>query len=310
MNSISPPRPYFPMSPVLYSLSPPASLYGSGTNFSAVSPASFQYPRASPSPPMYISPGTPSPIASISLPRMCTLVFPIGFPIGIVCLPLSSLLTSWLHVNVVPSVGPYPFISRHPSTSSTTLIDCSTGSTSPPATNCLTPLRPSMFISTICPNSADVSHILLTPLLFISSPNSSTVCLPALAIATFPPFNSPPQFSNVAASNDIGAYCRITSPSSNFTYSVFFTSLTTPRCVTATPFGFPVDPDVYITYARLSPLPSTSRFSPLSFSISPLSSSTFTTSTPSSSNSAPTSLLLNTNPISPSSIICFNRSTG
>ncbi len=77
-----------------------------------------------------------------------------------------------------------------------------------------------------------------------------------------PPFSSGAQSSNVEASKDVGAInkealkrveLRVLLPPR--------TSRTTARCGMATPLGRPVDPDVYIMYARLCELPEIPGFS-------------------------------------------------
>ena len=57
--SMSPPLRQRATSPVRYRRAPASAPSGSGTKRSAVSPGRFRYPRASPAPPTYSSPGTP-----------------------------------------------------------------------------------------------------------------------------------------------------------------------------------------------------------------------------------------------------------
>ena len=54
------------------------------------------------------------------------------------------------------------------------------------------------------------------------------------------------------ASNTIEPVCNTFSSLSNVINLLFFTNLTTFLFVTITPLGLPVDPEVYIIYAKLS----------------------------------------------------------
>src|SRR5205807_10174812 len=100
-----PPPRHRTRSPVRYSRSPPSSLNRFGTNRSPVIPAWFRYPRATPAPPIYSSPPTPTGTVSISPFSTYTCVFPIGFPIG--TQPSHSLSASYTQHPTVASVGPY-----------------------------------------------------------------------------------------------------------------------------------------------------------------------------------------------------------
>ena len=98
------------------------------------------------------------------------------------------------------------------------------------------------------------------------------------ATTSFPPLSSAPQISSVDASNDTGARCSSTSFAPSSTKSVCFTSRSTARCGTAVPLGTPVEPDVYITYARCSgPRPSTETAPSLCASMTAASPSSETT---------------------------------
>ena len=63
------------------------------------------------------------------------------------------------------------------------------------------------------------------------------------------PFNNAPHISKVHASKTIEPVCKICSLFSNFINLVFFTSRTIFLLQTITPFGLPVEPEVYIIYA-------------------------------------------------------------
>ncbi|MNW54970.1 hypothetical protein D3C74_326010 [compost metagenome] len=60
------------------------------------------------------------------------------------------------------------------------------------------------------------------------------------------PFSSAPQISKVAASNDGDPVSNIREPGSKSAYKGFITSRTTFLCPIMTPFGVPVEPEVYI----------------------------------------------------------------
>ena len=67
---------------------------------------------------------------------------------------------------------------------------------------------------------------------------------PGGATTSLPPLSNGAQISSVDASNATGASCRKVSCGPSSAKSVFFTRRITPRCVTATPLGLPVEPDV------------------------------------------------------------------
>src|SRR6476660_4682652 len=98
-------------SPVQYIRAPPSFTNGSTTKRSAVSSARFIYPRATPAPPMYGSPATPSGAGSPFASNMYICVFAIGRPIGTDF--LFNVLTQWYTVaHTVLSVGPYSLNNR------------------------------------------------------------------------------------------------------------------------------------------------------------------------------------------------------
>ncbi len=71
-------------------------------------------------------------------------------------------------------------------------------------------------------------------------------------ISSRAPPSSAPQISRVAASKDALAACATTSSGPAPGQAVPWTSRTTPRCGIMVPFGVPVEPEVYITYASSS----------------------------------------------------------
>src|SRR6185503_13014731 len=105
MNSSSPSSLHLTTSPVRYSLLPLSPLNASGTNLSAVWPARFIYPRPTPAPPMYNSPGTPMPHNSPPSSNTNNSVFAIGPPIE--CVPVLPARTGLTADQIVVSVGPY-----------------------------------------------------------------------------------------------------------------------------------------------------------------------------------------------------------
>src|SRR5215217_1979026 len=149
MYSSSPSLFHFTTSPVLYTLSPSSLPTLRHTNFSAVSPASASYPLATPSPPTYNSPFTPSGNSSCILPSTYTLVLLTASPIATLLPTSSPLLITFRLVNVVFSVGPYPFITSSTPPLSSNPFTLSALTTSPPVTTCLTPFNRSACLSTI-----------------------------------------------------------------------------------------------------------------------------------------------------------------
>jgi hypothetical protein len=74
---------------------------------------------------------------------------------------------------------------------------------------------------------------------------------PPVATASVPPAARVTATSNTAASKLNEANCNTTTPSPTpNTGRIAAARFATPRCATATPFGQPVDPEVYITYAN------------------------------------------------------------
>ena len=146
------------------------------------------------------------------------------------------------------------------------------GNASPPIIISFTPRSfPSIPSS---PNSicalVGVSCIISTPLSLTKSPRAFiSTCSSSLAITTVSPFDSATRLSSTNMSKHTVVTHSILFPLSNSILSPKPSiKLLTPLFFIFTPFGFPVDPDVYITYARSSaPLPSSR------FPLSPLNSS-------------------------------------
>src|SRR6185503_17746629 len=136
-NSMLPSDKYRARSPVLYSLCPGSRLNGSAMNRSAVRSARLMYPLATPTPPMYISPTTPLPTASILSSSMYILAFLIGLPIGTLPLSSSPPPASYTLHPTTASVGPYSFITLDPPHLLLHLLTCSQLNASPPTTYAL-----------------------------------------------------------------------------------------------------------------------------------------------------------------------------
>src|SRR5574341_313121 len=170
---------------------------------------------------------------------------------------------------------------RVPPSASRPRLTCLTDNASPPISNCFNPRSAVGSSSITALNNDAVSHSVVTPSRSIASPSSPAVGTPSRYKTHFPPCSSGPHSSSVEASNDTGANCKNTSSGPNSAYSTPNTSRNTPRCLTSTPFGTPVDPDVYVTYARSSRLAPLANPSTLSFEIAPQSRSTHTALPPS-----------------------------
>ena len=103
------------------------------------------------------------------------------------------------------------------------------------------------------PRTAPPSHAPPTPPRPAPAPRITAASTgPGAAITTHPPRQQRDPHSNAEASNATGA-CTSTRRTRRPTRQRSAASAQPPpRCVTATPLGTPVDPDVYITYARSS----------------------------------------------------------
>src|SRR6476646_10076497 len=188
-------------SPVRYNRPPLFPLNGFGTNFSPVNPGRFKYPRASPAPPMYNSPTTPTATGSILSSNTYTCVFATGTPIGIQSLSSICPRSICSHqVNVVPSVGPYPLMIATCPSRSNPLCTWIRDSASPPINNCLKPTRLSGDSSITALYSDAVSHIVLTPSPTMACFKSSGIRFLCPSTTQRPPLSSAPQISNVEAS--------------------------------------------------------------------------------------------------------------
>ena len=106
-NSSVPSRRCRTKSPVRYRRESVSVENGSATNLSAVSWGAPRYPRATPLPPMYNSPRTPTGTGSIFRSSTYIVVLPIGRPMGTTA--ASPALAWWTEDQIVVSVGPYMF---------------------------------------------------------------------------------------------------------------------------------------------------------------------------------------------------------
>src|SRR5450432_593608 len=101
----------------------------------------------------------------------------------------------------------------------------------------------------------DVNHIIFTFRLLISHFKRSLFSnISSLQRTSSPPFNNMDQYSKVVASNEADPVLNSIFFPERFTYFVPRTRLTMLRFSIITPFGLPVEPDVYITYAMSEPL--------------------------------------------------------
>ena len=92
---------------------------------------------------------------------------------------------------------------------------CGTDSASPPTRSCRSPRSAAGCSSIIRLNRLAVSHSVLTPCAAMQRPSASRLVCPGGINTSRAPFSSAPQISNVAASNETGAFCRNTSAAEN-----------------------------------------------------------------------------------------------
>ena len=144
------------------------------------------------------------------LSRMYTCVLPIGRPIGIErVLSLSRSGIGWQQVKVVLSVGPYPLMSWVPGNFSRARRICTTESASPPTRSCSIPCNASGASSIIALNREAVSQAVVTLCLCSTAPILLGVGMRSGNRMQRAPCNKAPQTSSVAASNEMGAMCRM-----------------------------------------------------------------------------------------------------
>ena len=251
----TPPAVHRARSPVRYIRSPPAP-NGHATNRSPVSPGRPRYPRASPAPATYNSPVTPAGTGHSHSSSTYTRVLASGRPIGTATAQLQSAgRTRCVVVNVVVSVGPYRFTSRHrpPPARSTTPAAAAADSTSPAQPADSAQPRPA-------PPASRVHHQMEQPSRQPqhAHPLRRHRTATAAPAPTAPPPERPPAPRRWPAHPRSQTSPRQTTPTTPGPrhrrhpapqHPPCRTSRSTPRCVTTTPFGRPVDPDVYITYA-------------------------------------------------------------
>src|SRR4029434_10227604 len=175
--------------------------------------------------------------------------------------------------------------------SSTSLIPPSSSTSSSPS------FLPSSYSNSIPINAGTLFHTVTPSPRIAFDPTRGSFSSPAPATTSFPPPPSTPKMSYTDRSklNDDSPYTTSSLPTPNRSLisSIVFTA---PRWSIITPFGFPVDPEVYITYARSSsPCSSPALSSTFSSSHSATSPPTVSTSTPAGhSNSSPSSTCLTT----------------
>src|SRR5262245_25788569 len=129
---------------------------------------------------------------------------------------------------------------------------CANDNASPPMINCRTPARLWGDSSITTLNNEAVNHNVVT----CSSASTRRICSTCGTGSgnrtQRPPCKRGAQISNVDASKQIDDKCKIDSRWPNLTYSTPNNKRTILRWQISVPFGWPVEPEVYITYARLS----------------------------------------------------------
>ncbi len=134
---------------------------------------------------------------------------------------------------------------------SRTARTASGGTTSPPAQTSFRPAKVAGASSAISRNRPAVNHMLVSSWRSISPRSPPVSRCPAGATTTVPPFSSGIHSSWVEASKAIGE-CSSTRAWCPVAYTLCAARSATFRCVTTTPFGTPVEPEVNITYALWS----------------------------------------------------------
>src|SRR5438067_768251 len=175
----------------------------------------------------------------------------IGRPIGTTSGTDSTPAIRKHVANVVVSVGPYPSTTTRPAHASNTRRTAAAGTTSPPVHTSRNPANASGASCATTRNKPEVNHNPVTPNPVTIRRNTSASTSPAGATTTRPPRNNGTHNSYVDASNANGE-CTNTRSCPLPPNRRSNTKPTTSRCRTPTPFGTPVDPDVYSTYAKHS----------------------------------------------------------
>ena len=194
-----------------YSRAPAAPLTPSGTNRAAVSRGAPTYPSASPPPPRYSSPGTPTGTTAPPASSTYAWVSTIGPPIGSVIAPAGTTATGYAVANVVTSVGPYTCAIRRgpPAVCSAATQRGSTAS--PPNSRVSSPASAPGASRPIWCTSAVVRNSVVTPAARTAAPSAGGDTTTAAGSTTSrPPCSHAPHISNVAASNATVAACPIT----------------------------------------------------------------------------------------------------
>src|SRR5579875_1188079 len=234
-----------PRSPVRYSRAPGSPPNASGTNFSAVSSGRFRYPRPTPAPPMYSSPATPTGAGSPSRSKMYICVFAIGRPIGVNC-RANSGMQRYALAQIVASVGPYSLNSDTEGKAWNDLLSSDGRHGSPPTIT----LEMLLYITLPAPYSSMYLYIEGTHNKLSISKRATYLanCKGSRATSSdgiykVPKFVRQPKIAAAELSNGNGEMSKLR-PRLPYILFLARVELTKFRCVTITPFGSPVEPDV------------------------------------------------------------------
>ncbi len=200
---------------------------------------------------MYSSPVTPGGTGRNRSSSTYSPVFHNGRPMGTVEGTSSPRDIGFTDENTVVSVGPYSLATTIPWQASRTRLTAAWDTTSPPAHSSRTPAKHPGSSSASVRNRPALTNRPVTPPSVIASANSAAPSLPGEATTTVPPVSSGTQISKVDASNANGECISTASWFPRPQYELV-ARCTTLRCVLSTPFGVPVDPEVYMTYTACS----------------------------------------------------------
>ncbi len=147
------------------------------------------------------------------------------------------------------SVGPYPLDTMMPGQDRRTLRAAAGETMSPPAITSRTPRKQAGSSSASTRNRPAVTNRPVTSCAAMTAARPAASSRPGGATTIRPPFSNGVQISKVEASKAYGACISTRScrPARQYGSDA---RRTTSRCVTATPFGVPVEPEVYITYTN------------------------------------------------------------
>src|ERR1700744_1080838 len=198
---------------------------------------------------MYSSPVTPAGTGHSHPPSTYRRVLATGGPIG--GTPGSAGIHRVQVTSTQASTGPYPCTSSARGNVSKNRSRKTADSTSPPVSMCRAPDHPSAVPPSPNPSSAEGTRCITVTAVLCASRATylGSAMLPAEATTRLAPAASGQNSCHTDGSNPSDAVSRNRSaaphPHALARASTWFT---TDAWVMATPFGTPVDPDVYITY--------------------------------------------------------------